>query len=473
MAKQPSNDNRVIIQTPTGSLMMVADHPPESLNFDPRQSCMFSVGIDQDSTTQKSVASVSTDATHLASTMIDCGVLPEENLQLFVTPGDYDSCTKSGLRAAFIERAEKVGRDGMLIFAYAGRGVRVEPQSWSLAGVDFNIGDPITHISAVTLCQWISELSRKPKHILFILDCSSAGSIASEMASPVNSGNVDGLCVLSACGDAENAIMLDTLGCSIFTYFTGWSFRRVNTERLFSSGFIPLRKVYDIIASCSTALSSLVVTYNPAQRELKPNVFTPTAMHLEKPPITMEMVQQMLNPPTGEAANDSTDGASVGRFDFITSQYNRKSKYTRLHDRVLSWLDGMMQAVVVDSDTNNPFSCPLATLHSNGALKEKEVLLTVVCSLVFSLASIQVAHIKDSIEDPNTFICAFLHAVAAVSATATEAEMVIEPVKYATQSLKYYQQVVRENGVKEDKLRDFFWKVSGQGRSVSSSYGHK
>ena len=200
-------------------------------------------------------------------------------------------------------------------------------------------------------------------------------------------------------------------------------------------------------------------------------MFTPTAVHLEKPAITMEMVQQMLHPATGGEGSDSTDGASVGRFEFINRHYDY-SKKTKLHDRALAWLDSIVKAVIDESDADDPFRFPLATLHSNGALKEEKVLLTVVCSVVFSLASIQVAHIKDSIKDPNTFILAFYYAVAAVSSIDTEAETVINPLEYARRSITGYQQVVGENGIKQDKkLREFFWKLNGEGVGVSSC-GH-
>ena len=187
MANQPSSADRKVIQTPNGSLIMVANHPPESIAFDPHQSCMFSVGIDAAS---KQLAGVATDATFLASSVVGCGVVPEENVLVLTTPNDYNRCNKSGIRAAFIEQAEKVGRNGMLIFSFAGQGGKVGHQDWSLVGVDFNKDDPITHINAVTLIQWVSELSRKPKQMLFILDCSSAGSIASEIAASRNSESV-------------------------------------------------------------------------------------------------------------------------------------------------------------------------------------------------------------------------------------------------------------------------------------------
>lgn len=458
--RQPNADSK-IIQTPNGSLMIVASHPPESIFCDPQQSYMCSVGIDA-----ASQSLVGDDAASLASTMVDCGVVLEENVLVLTTPSDYDRCTKGGIHDAFVQQAEKVGRNGVFVFSFSGKGEPVGHQDRSLVGVDFNKDDPITHISAVTLLQWVSELSHKPKLMLFILDCSSAGSIASEIVASRNSESIDNLCVLSACGNAENPITLGTLGHSIFTYFVGWCFRAANAERPFSSGFIPLRKVFDSVTSCSMALSSLIVTYNPAQRELRPNAFNPTAVYLQKPTITMEMVQQMLNPATGGMGHDSPDGASVGRFEIINRHYDYAKK-TRLHDRALSWFDSTMKALADDA-----FSCPLATLHANGALKEDKVLLTVVCSLVFSLTSIQVAHNKDSIKDPNTFILAFYHAVSAISFVDPEAEMVINPLEYARRALTCYQQVVSENGIKQKELREFSWKLNGEGMGVNSC-GHK
>ena len=114
-----------------------------------------------------------------------------------------------------------------------------------------------THITAATLSRWISELPIKPMHIIFILDCKSAGNIATALVhlSARNCEYPDNLYVISACGNDENSITLSTLGHSIFTYITSHIFHTIpqNDHR----SIIPLKEICADIISCCAALSSL------------------------------------------------------------------------------------------------------------------------------------------------------------------------------------------------------------------------
>ena len=437
---QSTRDGHRINTSSNGIVMDVNCQPPEFISYDPQQSQMFCVGIDPDQMVPKTLTP--TDAKYLGSSLVDHNaILPKENLRVYVTPTNSDSCTKSKIQAIFKEQATMVGREGVFIFAFAGQGVKVGPQSWSLAGVDFNKDDPNTYITAVTLIQWILELPHKPKLILFILDCSSAGSIASEIAS---SENADGVCVLSSCGDAENPILLDTLGHSVFTYFMGWCFRTITGKHI-----IPLKEIYNEVTNCSKALSSLVITYDREQRELRHNTINPEAVHVTKLGSFKRMATddgtvEVDVEKQGNLKRMATDDGTVERFQLITEHFDLMSKHTKLHERALSWLDTC--------------TTHLVTLKTNGALNNKEVLRTVVCSLVFSLASYQAFYDEDSIEDPNTFILAFRRAAEAVSAVYAEADMQMEYIKYSWCS---YMKVVNENNIndKDEKLQNFFSKV--------------
>ena len=235
----------------------------------------------------------SADAKFLASSLINCRLIPVENAQVCETQtaNGRNSCTKSGLHSTFKKQAGKVGKDGLFIFAFTGWGIKVGPNDWdwSLAGFDFEQGDSNTHITAATLSRWISELPIKPMHIIFILDCKSAGNIASALVHPSarNCEYPDNLYVISACGNDENSITFSTLGHSIFTYITSHIFHTIpqNDHR----SIIPLKEICADIISCCAALSSLVVTCErPGQ--LKHETFTPKVMCVRKESIpTMDV----------------------------------------------------------------------------------------------------------------------------------------------------------------------------------------
>ena len=82
-----------------------------------------------------------------------------------------------------------------------------------------------------------------------------------------------------------------------------------------------------------------------------------------------------------EDGDDMTD-APVGRFEYLTKHFNRsrRTQLISLHEKAMVWLE-----IVKDSPQG-----PLAQLHANRVL-HSEVLLTAICSMMFILASTQVA----------------------------------------------------------------------------------
>ena len=434
MAAPAGSPSARIIQTRNGQSMFVSNIPPESLNYDLQQSYMLSLGIDHLSTSSNSRSLTENDARHLTKSFTSTKVIPPENVKIQTTPLDYDSCTRQGIKTAFKEQANKVGREGLFVFSYRGSGVRVGSQDWSLVPTDFNEEDPCTHITAGTLTQWLLDIQSRPKYTLFILDCSFAGQVATELTSSHRKlGNIDGICVLSSCSASEALCVLNTLGHSIFTYFTALFFE---TTR-FEPGFIPLTKICDKIQRCSTNLSSLVVTYNPTKCELKPSIISPELKGMTKQPVRI----------TPEQMLDATDGSAIGQLEFLAKQYDRKLKPLRqLHDKALAWLETVQEFP----------DGPLAHLHRDDAMN-KDVLLTVVCSMLFSLASIQVALEKNSISQPNLLIIAFYNIKQAVNFIQPEAEVTIDHFK---SSWQFYHQVLRENKVSDKKIQKLFMKVT-------------
>lgn len=443
-------DTVTVIQLRDDSFLHVSTKPPESMSYEPQQSYMVAFGVDQTT----GVSAHSKDAEHIADSLVSCGVLPKSNVQLCTTLSDHDTSTSQGIQHAFKECGRKVGPEGLFVFAYTGSGVQTD-SNCSLYSIDFDECDTNTHITPDTLLQWLTELQSKPKHIIFILDCSFAGKIASDLTAfkhfKCNNAPQD-LCVLSARSGSEMAFVIDTLGHSIFSYFVAWAFRHTP----FTPGLIPTSKIYERIQTCTFALSSLVLTYNPLTKVLKPNVIDPEVKYLKKQSAIIRFVEQALDESPG---SDETD-APVARFEYLTKYYKRTrgARHTSLHDKAMAWLE------MVRDDPEGP----LAKLHANNVLHDN-VLLTVFCSIMFSVASIQVAVTKDSISDPNLFIYAFLSVAATINAVNDEADITVD---YFRHSWEFYHQVLVENGVRDKKFRELFVNVNKGNKKVSCTDGN-
>ena len=414
---------------------------PESVSYEPQQSHVIAFGIDRTtgvaSPSLHTSSTASKDAEHIVSSFVACKVVPESNVQLLTTLTDHDHCTSGGIQRAFKGCAQKVGQEGMLVFIYNGSGVKTDDSKCSLYSLDFNKDDANTHITTSTLLQWLAELQNKPKHILFILDCSFADEIVSDQTAFTIFEHTDvpkELCILSVCSGSELTRVINTLGHSIFSYFVSWAFRSTP----FTPGLIPMSKMFEKIRTCTSALSSLVLTYDASTKVLTSNVLTPEIKRLKKkkPPI-IRTVEQAL----AEDDEDMTD-APVGRFEYLTKHFKRKGKRVSLHEKAMEWLE-VVQIY-------------LAQLHGKEILHD-EVLLTAFCSIMFSLANIQVGVDKNSTSDPNLFIVAFLSAAAAVDAVNDEAEITVD---YLRHSWEFYHQVLTENGIRDKKLQELLDNVN-------------
>ena len=432
-----------------------SNEAPESISYEPEQTQVIAFGIDRTtdvaSCGSHTSSTAAKDAEHIVSTFVACEVVPESNVQLLTTLTDHDHCTSGGIQRAFKECAQKVGQDGMLVFIYNGSVVKTDDSNCSLYSLDFNKDDTNTHITSKTLLQWLAELQSKPKHILFVLDCVFAGKIASELTTFTNLGHTDvpqELSVLSASSRSELAFVSNTLGHSIFSYFVSWAFR--NTR--FTPGLIPMSKMFEKLKTCTSALSSLVLTYDPSTKVLTSNTIDPEIKHLkkEKKLHIIRAVDRAL----AEDDEDMTD-APVGRFEFLTKHFKRRGKRVSLHEKAMEWLEVAQKY--------------LAQLHEKEIL-HSEVLLTAFCSVMLSLANIQVGVDRNSVSDPNLFIVAFLSTAAAVDAVNDEAEITVD---YFRDSWESYHQVLVENGIQDKKLRELLDNVNKENRIVAQTNGSK
>lgn len=430
--------------------MITAEAPPESVNYKLEQSAALAIGVDLDETrgaegqgASKAVSTCSRDIKHVVDCLTNVNVIPRENWLVYTSQSDHDQCTIDGVKKAFQQQLSKVSENGLFLLAFSGLAVTVVPNEsaapqCSLKLVDFNASDVATHLTASTISEWIASSPTKPKHVLLILDNPFAKKFAQEMieVGKNRSAGTYSLCMLSALDGPEKSFVLDTLGHSIFNYFLTWAFHTT----AFTPGLIPLRSIYKKVQELCTALSSLIVTYSPEEYELKQNVITPGANYITT-------MRKLLGDDSDEA-----DGV-VAQYEFLTKNFVRSNtaRKVKLHDKVHAYLE----TVGALGETS-----ALTQLNKHGLLEQGEVILSVISSLMFSIASIQVAEDKKSLSDPNLFIVSFLTSTATVCSVKSDLELT--PVDLFRRSRNFYLQVVRENGVDDKKLDALFRKVDSE-----------
>ncbi len=425
------------IVMPSGHLLTVSQQPQECLSYTPGNSYMVSFGINtatgaNGASTRPGDNSASNDAYLLSKALVDSKAVPEENVFVLTNRDEHNACTREAMRSAFRKQAEKVGPQGLFVCTYCGPAMKVAEGEWSFPPFEFVMENSLTHITAASLTQWLS--GTPVKKALFVLDCSFADDIATQLTTlenyeAANDGYVIERYVLST-STSGVACAIQTLGHSFFSYFTARAFRSSTT-----SGFLTPSKLHESIRKPCTALSSLLVTYNSIKEELAPKVVNPKLKSL-----VVSRVELIL-PPVQE--DDETDG-DVGRFEFLTKLYDRSKPSVKIQDKVYAWLETIREYP----------EGPLAQLQEQEILS-KEVLLTAVCSMVFSVASIQVALDKQSISNPNCLIVVFMTVIATLEIH-TEVDVTVELFKCAW---KLYHQVVEDNGVRDRGVTELFRKV--------------
>ena len=417
------------------NFVLVTNEPEECFHFEPSESYMISYGMDYQSSPKfkhKTLSSIAvSDAEQVLQAMVKVGVIPEGNAKLYAASKQPNECTFSGMRKGLQQQAQKVGPNGLLVFHFSGHGIRVRSNEWGLAPVDFDYTRE-TYLTADILNQWLHEVQCKGKHILFTLDCCYAGGIAKELTSSGNFEPVAGLYVMTACTAYETSLVLGPLGHSIFTFFLSWALYSAKP----ALGQLPVRKIFDECHSCSMALSSLIVSYNPSG-ELKWGTMQPQLRVLDLKSVVIEMMGQ------GE---EQTDAAQVGRFLFATQLYESTKPMPPLVDKCIAWLE----------TTSNMKDGPLVELERKNLLGGR-VLEAVMCAMLYSVASIEVACDRDNVANPNLFVTAFMHVVASI-------DLIHHGVEFTkTQFVRgwgFYREVLLNNEINDDGLRKLYQRAT-------------
>ena len=432
------------------SFVLVSSEPEECFNFEPAESYMVSYGIDLQTSpnyAKKSLGPMTiADAEEVLATLVGVGAIPPENGMLYAASKQPEQCTLGGMKVGFQEEAKKVGQNGLFVFHFSGHGIMGQ-NKWGLVPADF---DPTwkNYITADVLNQWLQEVSCKAKHILFTLDCCYAGGIANELISSVNWNDQDsGLYVISACTANETSLVLESLGHSIFTYFLARAISKLTSN----PGQLPVHEIFKECQACSVALSSLLMSYDP-QLGVSRSTMQPQMQVRDIKSVVLEFMSE---------ARVQPDAAAVGRFEFVVQLFDRSKPKPSLDDKTHAWLETL-------PDTNGP----LTELEQRHILHGK-VLDAALCSMMYSIASIEIMLNSKNVENPNHFLIAFMYAVATLDLLKQGVEVDADQL---VQGWGFYRQVVvNHNGNDEEliKLYDRLTKrvTSDCGDEESAEFG--
>lgn len=426
-----------LIRNEQGDFVVVSNSLPDDFQFEPSESQVIAYGIDQQSDPKfkkKSLTFITVDdAKQVLNAFVRVKAVWSDNAHLFSASGNPQCCTADGMRKTFQHSASKVGPEGLFVFHFSGHGIKVREEMWGLAPMDFDYSSS-TYITADVLCQWLNDIKCRAKYILITLDCCYAGGIGEELTAQADVERNENLFVLSACTANETSLVLASLGHSIFTYFLSCFIAKFST----GTGVLPMKKIFSECRTCCECLSSMLVSYSRESGELQ--------MKLMQPQMS---VRNIVSDGGGE---DSVDSAAVpiNRFQFVQELYNSSKRIAPLHDKSMAYLDSVKDP-----------TGPLVELERRGLLQGR-VVVSVFCSMMYSIASIELAcdNTGTKVKNVNLSITAFMNAASAI-------DMVYQGVQCDGYtfllSWLFYKEVMRKNmvevagmGALEAKLKESY-----------------
>ena len=372
------------------------------------------------------------DARQIATALIDKAVIPKQNVMLLTATKDEDLCVSEGMKRSFISQARRVGERGIFVCHFSGHGIQSGSNEWGLAPADFD-HTYATLITGLDLNHWLQEADCKAAKVLFTLDCCYSGGLGDEMTMKDPFGLRDGLYVLSACTAFETSLVIGPLRHSIFAYFLAYALRVVKVH----PGKLPLHKVAEECGVLCTALSSLLISYNPTFG-LKFG--------------TMQPVLRYFDLEGAGSAVDSLVQQSLGRILSVEEAsmcqlgaHSFMLKYQRGEREDGPQLSPLCEAWLMDLGAKDS----VLEEFARRTLLKDEVLLAAICSVMWSVASIQLAEDKKTVGDRSIFLLGFLHASAAFSChSATPFTL-----SSMQRSLDFYQAVLETNKVNDKDIQ--------------------
>lgn len=406
-----------LVQNQDGSFVIVSNALPEVLQFNPSESCVISYGIDKQTSPSfqhKTLSSITVhDAKQVRDALITVGAVCERNAYLYAASKETDCCTAKGMRETFQQHASQVGAEGIFIFHYSGHGISIQSHEWGLAPADFDYSRD-TYITAEVMGHWLNEIKCKAKYILITLDCCYAGGIGRELTKlSLVDRSVD-LYVVSACMAHETSVVLSPLGNSIFTYFLSKAIALSHEI----AGTLPMQKIFSECQTCCESMSAMLIMYNKQSGLLQIKSMQPQMS-----------VRNMIG-------QDYPDASAIGRFQYAVDLYNHALPIDPLNEKSLAYLDSLQ-------DVPNG---PLIQFEKRNYLQGR-VMETVLCSLMYSIASIEVACDTNlnKMKNPNLSVTTFIRVASTIDMIHHDLEI---PENVFFLSWLFYKEVLTNHSVK-------------------------
>ena len=426
-----------------GSFLIVSNALPEVFEFDPAESIVISYAIDVQTSPNFKNKSLSTtavlDAQQVLDSFVKVGAVTPRSARLYVASKNTESCTVNGMKKTFQDQACKVGPNGLFVFHFTGHGIKVSNKRWGLAPVDFDYSND-TYITAEVLSQWLNEIECKAKYILITLDCCYAGGIGKELTEHTDLDRDVNLFVISACTGYETSLVLASLGHSIFAYFLSECIVKFSEE----IGVLPMSKIFSECRTCCECMSSMLVAYSKESG---------LQIKFMRPQVSARNIVS--------DSDDFSDAAmGLGRFQFIFELYNNNLPIERLCDKSIAYLESL-------KDGHNG---PLVLLEKRGLLEGK-VIETSLCSVMYSMASIELACDTNltKVKNINLSLTAFIQVASTI-------DMIHPGVEFDGAifflSWLFYKEVMNKNNIEvcgmidlEFKLRERFLPHAGRNQA--------
>ena len=442
MGAVQSDSSAGVDETDAGNkYVLISNESEASLRYDPSQSHFIAFSINRQTSPRfqhrQLNDTVVYDAFKVMSALREKGALPREHAKLLEANIEPDSCTFAGMKKAFQDQAQRVGRGGIFFFHFSGHGIRVGNNQFGLAPVDFDYTSS-AYITGDVLNQWLKEADCQARYVLFTIDCCYAGGLAEALTRGSDTlAPYPGLYVMAACTANEVSVIIGTLGNSVFCYFLSHAI--LTTD--FSPGNFPVGSIYDKCKKLSIALSSLLLSYDKtAGVEWK--TMQPELAHSTLTQTVLEM--------SGEG-EEQTD-ANIMRFSYATELYNYTGSggVIPLERKCQDWLE------MTYMDDNGG----LSQLKEEGVLgSEQCVMDTVLCCMLRSVASIQRACDPTTVASPNLYITAYMHVVAAIDIV--QCGRVDYREREFALGLAYYLDTLSSNDVNTQELQQLFDRLLG------------
>ena len=418
-------------ETDGDEFVLISNKADECLRFDTSQSYAVAYGInyqtDQRFKKRQLDQTVVQDSFRVLSAL-ETRVIPREHSLLFEAKLVPQSCTFEGMRRSLKAQAAKVGVNGTFFFHFSGHGVKVGNGQFGLAPVDFDYTAE-TYVTASVLSQWLRESGCRAKYIVLSLDCCYAGGIATALTRGTDSLNpISDLYVMASCTANETSVVVGSLGNSIFCYFLDHAIRSAE----FSVGQFPIELIYDKARKLSMALSSLLISYDRN---------TGLSWKTMQPELAYSTIRTRVIEMSGEG-EEQTDVA-VDRFRYATMLYNKTKPIDTLDDKCLAWIEmaysrnGQLRELQVEKML----------------IAEKCLMDTVLCSMMYSIAAIQLACHPETVANSNLCITAFMYVVAAI-------DMVQPGIEFKERefalALGYYRYALEKAGISTQIFTSLF-----------------